>query len=171
MNLEDIDLSEYNLVKADYVIKNKLEKSKFYYDIEVTDDHSFYITDENGNFELLSHNCDGYHIRSLLINLFYNWFPWLVEQGRVHLLETPLVSIGDRSRKYFYSMEDFKNFSGQKTHVRYLKGLGSLALSDWEHVMENKLLVQIRKDAKSTQNLEMAFGKLSSLRKDWLSAE
>jgi DNA gyrase/topoisomerase IV subunit B len=114
---------------------------------------------------------DGYHIRSLLINLFYNWFPWLVEQGRVHLLETPLISIGDRARKYFYSMEDFKNFSGQKTHVRYLKGLGSLALSDWEHVMENKLLVQIRKDAKSTQNLEMAFGKLSSLRKDWLSAE
>jgi DNA gyrase/topoisomerase IV subunit B len=114
---------------------------------------------------------DGFHIRSLLINLFYNWFPWLVEQGRVHLLETPLISIGDRSRKYFYSMEDFKNFSGQKTHVRYLKGLGSLALSDWEYVMENKLLVQIRKDVKSTQNLEMAFGKLSSLRKDWLSAE
>jgi topoisomerase-4 subunit B len=114
---------------------------------------------------------DGYHIRSLLINLFNSWFPWLVEQGKIYILETPIVTVGDRSKKYFYTMEDFLSYKGQKTHVRYLKGLGSLAISDWEHVMADKSLNRIQKDPQTNKNLEMAFGKLSSLRKDWLSAK
>ena len=114
---------------------------------------------------------DGYHIRSLLINLFNSWFPWLVEQGKIYILETPIVTVGDRVKKYFYSMEDFLSYKGQKTHVRYLKGLGSLAISDWEHVMADKSLNRIQKDPQTNKNLEMAFGKLSSLRKDWLSAK
>jgi DNA gyrase/topoisomerase IV subunit B len=114
---------------------------------------------------------DGYHIRSLLINLFSLWFPWIIEQGKLFILETPIVTVGDRAKKYFYTMEEFSNFTGQKSHVRYLKGLGSLSISDWDHVMANKTMVKISKDAKSTKVLEMAFGKFSSLRKEWLSSK
>jgi hypothetical protein len=142
-----------------------------YYDLEIAGDHVFFICDQKGENLILTHNCDGYHIRSLLINLFNSWFPWLVEQGKIYILETPIVTVGDRSKKYFYTMEDFLNYKGQKTHVRYLKGLGSLAISDWEHVMADKSLNRIQKDPQTNKNLEMAFGKLSSLRKDWLSAK
>jgi DNA gyrase/topoisomerase IV subunit B len=114
---------------------------------------------------------DGAHITSLLINLFFKWFPWIVENKKLSFLETPLVSSGDRSKTYYYSMEEFKTKSqGKKvSNVRYLKGLGSLSLDDWDHVMKNKKITKIVKDRKSNSMLEMAFGKSSDARKVWLS--
>jgi DNA gyrase/topoisomerase IV subunit B len=115
---------------------------------------------------------DGAHITSLLISLFYNWFPWIIERKMLHFLETPLVSTGEKSKTYFYSIQDFKDASAKKrmSSVRYLKGLGSLSLDDWEFVMKNKRITNIIKDKKSGQMLEMAFGKESGPRKIWLSS-
>jgi len=114
---------------------------------------------------------DGAHITSLLINLFFKWFPWIVENKKLSFLETPLVSVGDRSKTYYYSLEEFKTKSQGKriSNVRYLKGLGSLSLEDWDHVMKNKKITKIVKDRKSNAMLEMAFGKSSDARKVWLS--
>jgi DNA topoisomerase-2 len=114
---------------------------------------------------------DGAHITSLLINLFYQWFPWMITQGRLQILETPLVSVGDRNKKYYYSLEEFKKTKKQeKGSVRYLKGLGSLSLDDWDYVMKNKRILSISEDKKTKYHLEMAFGKSSSERKKWLSS-
>lgn len=114
---------------------------------------------------------DGAHITSLLINLFYQWFPWMIRQGRLQILETPLVSVGDRNKKYYYSLEEFKKTKKQeKGAVRYLKGLGSLSLDDWDHVMKNKRILSITEDKKTKYHLEMAFGKSSNERKKWLSS-
>jgi DNA gyrase/topoisomerase IV subunit B len=115
---------------------------------------------------------DGAHITALLISLFYNWFPWVIERKMLHFLETPLVSTGEKSKTYFYSIQDFKDASAKKkmSSVRYLKGLGSLSLDDWEFVMKNKRITNIIKDKKSGQMLEMAFGKESGPRKIWLSS-
>jgi len=114
---------------------------------------------------------DGAHITSLLINLFYSWFPWMIKQGRVQFLETPLVSSGDKSKKYYYSLDEFKKTSGKsdKSNIRYLKGLGSLSLDDWDHVMKNKRIVTLIEDKKTKYHLNMAFGKSSEERKKWLS--
>jgi DNA gyrase/topoisomerase IV subunit B len=116
---------------------------------------------------------DGAHITSLLINLFYLWFPWMIKQGRVQFLETPLVSIGDKTKKYFYSLEEFKKTSGksERGNVRYLKGLGSLSLDDWDHVMKNKKITILNEDKKTKYHLDMAFGKSSLERKKWLSKQ
>lgn len=114
---------------------------------------------------------DGAHITSLLINLFFKWFPWIVENKRLSFLETPLVSTGERNKAYYYSLEEFKTKSQGKriSNIRYLKGLGSLSLEDWDHVMKNKRITQIVKDRKSNTMLEMAFGKSSEARKVWLA--
>jgi len=114
---------------------------------------------------------DGAHITSLLINLFFKWFPWIVENKKLSFLETPLVSVGDRTKTYYYSLEEFKDKGQGKriSNVRYLKGLGSLSLEDWDHVMKNKRITKIVKDRKSSAMLEMAFGKSSDARKVWLS--
>jgi DNA gyrase/topoisomerase IV subunit B len=53
--------------------------------------------------------------------------------------------------------------------TRYLKGLGSLSLEDWEWVMTNKSLISIEESEDSKEKLEMAFGDSSELRKRWLS--
>lgn len=114
---------------------------------------------------------DGAHITSLLISLFYNWFPWIIERKMLYFLETPLVSSGDKSKSYYYSLDEFKEAAGKKklSGIRYLKGLGSLSIDDWDFVMKNKKVVNIVKDKKSGQMLEMAFGKSSEPRKLWLS--
>jgi len=114
---------------------------------------------------------DGSHITSLLINLFFKWFPWIIENKRLNFLETPLVTSGDRTKKYYYSLDEFKKDSQGKrlTNVRYLKGLGSLSLEDWDYVMKNRNIIKIVKDRKSNAMLEMAFGKSSEPRKLWLS--
>ena len=115
---------------------------------------------------------DGAHITSLLISLIFNWFPWIIEKKMLHFLETPLVSAGDKSKLYFYSLGEFKEASAKKkfTNVRYLKGLGSLSLEDWDHVMKNKRIINIIKDKKSAHFLDMAFGKSADARKIWLSS-
>ena len=113
---------------------------------------------------------DGSHITSLIINLFYKWFPFVIKNSQLNLLRTPLVSIGEsKKRKYFYDLDEFKNAKSGNSGIRYLKGLGSLDLNDWEYVMGNKNLVEIQSPAESKQFLEMAFGDDSSLRKKWLS--
>lgn len=115
---------------------------------------------------------DGAHITSLLINLFYLWFPWMIKQGRIQFLETPLVTTGDKSKKYFYSLEEFKKGSGKsdKGNVRYLKGLGSLSLEDWDYVMKDKRITILIEDKKTKYHLDMAFGKSAMERKKWLSS-
>jgi DNA gyrase/topoisomerase IV subunit B len=89
----------------------------------------------------------------------------------LNFLETPLVTSGDKTKEYFYSLAEFKTSASRKklSNVRYLKGLGSLSLDDWDYVMNNKRVVTITKDKKSGQMLEMAFGNSSELRKIWLS--
>jgi DNA gyrase/topoisomerase IV subunit B len=112
---------------------------------------------------------DGSHITSLLINLFYKWFPSIVKTKRLTTLKIPLVSVGDaKKRKYFWSLDEFKS-SKTSGNIRYLKGLGSLSLDDWEWVMKGKLLTLIEESSDSRDKLDMAFGDSADARKRWLS--
>jgi DNA gyrase/topoisomerase IV subunit B len=113
---------------------------------------------------------DGAHITSLLINLFYKWFPFVIVNNQLTMLKTPLVTIGEgKRRKYFYDLDEFKRAKTGTTGIRYLKGLGSLSLDDWEYVMTDKKVIGISAPQKSKEFLEMAFGDSSELRKKWLS--
>lgn len=113
------------------------------------------------------------HIASLITNLFYKWFPNVIRQGKLYILQTPLLSVEEsRKTKYFYSMRDFENYNKTKkpSNVRYLKGLGSLSRADWEHVFGDMRLFRITEDSKSSKMLEMAFGANAGLRKKWLQS-
>lgn len=112
---------------------------------------------------------DGSHITSLIINLFYKWFPNIVKSKRLSTLKIPLVSVGDgKKRKYYWDMEEFR-IAKPTGNIRYLKGLGSLSLDDWDWVMKDKSLVVIEESSDSKEKLEMAFGDSSDARKKWLS--
>ena len=113
------------------------------------------------------------HIASLIVNLFYKWFPNVILQGKLYILQTPLLSIDESKKiKYFYSMKDFSAFSKDKklTNVRYLKGLGSLSMSDWSHVFADMRLLKLTHDTKTNSMMEMAFGNNAGLRKKWLQS-
>ena len=109
---------------------------------------------------------------NLIINLFHKWFPYIIEEGRLLKLVTPLVACDFKNkRKYFYSLEEFNKFASNNkiSNLTYLKGLGSLSLQDWEFVMNNRVLFKILNDNDSKKYLEIAFGESSDARKKWLA--
>jgi len=114
---------------------------------------------------------DGQHISSLIINFFQKWFPHIVEQKKLYKIITPLVTCTyGKDRHYFYSMEEYQEFTKNKKvqNLNYLKGLGSLNIEDWVHVMNNKMLFQIIPDRSANKYLEIAFGVSAQKRKKWL---
>lgn len=113
------------------------------------------------------------HIMGLLINLFFKWFPQVIEKKRLYRLVIPLVVCDiDKKRKYFNTLEEFNEFSGKNkiSNINYLKGLGSLSPEDWEYVMQNKILFCVIDDRSAAKYMEMAFGENTQKRKDWLQA-
>jgi DNA gyrase/topoisomerase IV subunit B len=113
------------------------------------------------------------HIASLIINLFYRWFPNVIRQGKLFILQTPLLSVDEnKKKKYFFSMREFENYVKTKkpASVRYLKGLGSLSREDWESVFSNMKLLKVTEDTKSSKMIDMAFGSNAGLRKKWLQS-
>jgi DNA topoisomerase-2 len=112
------------------------------------------------------------HIASLVINLFYKWFPQVIETGKLHILITPLVSAEVKNkRQYFYSMNEWTEFEKSGVAykgVRYLKGLGSLSIEDWEKVMAERKMFKVRIDRSAGKYMDIAFGNSSDRRKRWL---
>jgi topoisomerase-4 subunit B len=114
---------------------------------------------------------DGQHISSLIINFFHKWFPHIVKDKRLYKIITPLVACNyGKDRHYFYSMEEFNEFTRTKkvSNLTYLKGLGSLNIEDWLYVMNNKVLFQIVPDRSAKKYLDIAFGASALKRKKWL---
>jgi len=115
------------------------------------------------------------HIASLLINLFYRWFPTIIDQGKLYILITPLVAteVGGKN-SYFYSIKEFSDFEeknkGKCKNTRYLKGLGSLDIPDWDWVMAQRRMFKIYNDRSSKRFMDIAFGTSSQKRKNWLQS-
>ena len=165
--MTNLNLSDYKLIQPTRIKKRKGNKKM--YDIEVKDDHTFFI--KTDNCELLSHNCDGSHITALIINFLYKWFPYIIKNGNLFKLVTPLlVGTYNGQRKYFYSFDEYNKFNETKklTNINYLKGLGSLNIEDWEYVMANRIFYNIKDDKTTAKFLEIAFGDSANNRKIWL---
>jgi DNA gyrase/topoisomerase IV subunit B len=117
---------------------------------------------------------DGNHIFCLITNLFYKWFPHVINEGRLFHLNIPLISADEKQRLYFYDIAEFDAYTLKKKNpknVRYLKGLGSLDVQDWEYVMNNKKLEQVQMGTEADRYMDMSFGNSADLRKKWLRGE
>ncbi len=121
---------------------------------------------------------DGADIFTLLVNLFYQFWPELFDPkypAFVYRLIAPNVvaSKGDK-RIHFASMANFrKEESKYKTgyEIEYFKGLGSMTTTDWMMILENPTdcLVPITDDGELKPTLELLFGPDSDMRKIWLT--
>jgi len=119
-------------------------------------------------------DADGQHISALIINFFHKWFPQIIEEKKLFRIITPLVSCEiDKNKKYFYTLDEYYKFAeiNKTTNTKYLKGLGSLSLKDWEYVMSNKILFSVIDDRSAARFLDIAFGDASFKRKLWLEGK
>jgi topoisomerase-4 subunit B len=79
---------------------------------------------------------DGMHIRLLLLTFFLQFFPELVKQGHLYILETPLFRVRDKKKTFYcYSEKEKQEAIAKlrgKAEVTRFKGLGEISPNEFE---------------------------------------
>ena len=79
---------------------------------------------------------DGMHIRLLLITFFLQFFPEMIREGHLYILETPLFRVRNK-QKQFYCYTDKERFEaieecGKGAEITRFKGLGEISPSEFK---------------------------------------
>ena len=109
---------------------------------------------------------DGMHIRLLLITFFLKFFPELVKEGHVHILETPLFRVRNK-KKTFYSYSEKEKIEaiekiGKNAEITRFKGLGEISPSEFKHFIGKNMRLEpviIGKEAGIGEILSFYMGK------------
>lgn len=79
---------------------------------------------------------DGMHIRLLLLTFFLQFFPDLVRNGHLYILETPLFRVRDKQKTFYcYTEEERLNAIDQlrgKPEITRFKGLGEISPNEFK---------------------------------------
>ncbi len=109
---------------------------------------------------------DGMHIRLLILTFFLQFFPDVVRNGHLYILETPLFRVRNKKETiYCYSDEERRNAIeklGPKPEITRFKGLGEISPEEFgEFIGENIKLepVILEKDFTIPQLLTYYMGK------------
>jgi len=80
---------------------------------------------------------DGMHIRLLLLTFFLQFFPELVKEGHVYILETPLFRVRNKKKTiYCYSEQERRDALleiGKAAEITRFKGLGEISPNEFKH--------------------------------------
>lgn len=105
-----------------------------------------------------------------LLQFFSNW-PELFEQGRIRFTKTPvIIAFKKNDQKWFYNLNDFDaaRDSLKGYDIRYIKGLGSLTLDEYEKVINQPVYDVVRLPEDWKDQFKMLFGNDSAPRKVWM---
>ena len=109
---------------------------------------------------------DGMHIRLLLITFFLQFFPELVKEGHVYVLETPLFRVRNKKETYYCYSEDEKQDAiekiGRNPEITRFKGLGEISPNEFKHFIGKDIRLEpviLGKDSKIQQLLSFFMGK------------
>lgn len=109
---------------------------------------------------------DGMHIRLLMMTFFLQFFPDLVKNGHLYILETPLFRVRNRQETiYCYSEEEKQHAMqkiGKKAEITRFKGLGEISPEEFEQFIGPDMRLEpiiLRKDTTIPKLLEYYMGK------------
>lgn len=111
---------EFNLLQAALNIEDSLEDLRYNNIVLATDA-----------------DVDGMHIRLLLITFFLQFFPELIKEGHLYILETPLFRVRNKKETiYCYSEEEKQNAIDKlkgKPEITRFKGLGEISPDEFTY--------------------------------------
>jgi topoisomerase-4 subunit B len=110
---------EFNLLQAALNIEDGLEDLRYNNVVIATDA-----------------DVDGMHIRLLLITFFLQFFPELVQEGHLYILQTPLFRVRNK-QKTFYCYDEREKLTaietlGGKPEITRFKGLGEISPGEFK---------------------------------------
>ena len=111
---------EFNLLQAALNIEDTLEDLRYNNIVIATDA-----------------DVDGMHIRLLLITFFLQFFPELIKEGHLYILQTPLYRVRDKKQTFYCYNEQERKESLQKINgkpeITRFKGLGEISPDEFKY--------------------------------------
>jgi len=118
---------------------------------------------------------DGMHIRLLLMTFFLQFFPDLVRDGHVYILETPLFRVRNKQETIYCYSENEKLAAvkkiGGKAEITRFKGLGEISPDEFKNFIGidmRKTPVILESQIHIQQLLEYFMGKNTQERQDFI---
>jgi topoisomerase IV subunit B len=118
---------------------------------------------------------DGMHIRLLLMTFFLQFFPDLVKNGHVYILETPLFRVRNKQETIYCYDETEKQAAvkklGAKPEITRFKGLGEISPEEFARFIGNdmrKQPVMLLPEMHVQQLLEYYMGKNTPERQEFI---
>ena len=117
---------EFNLIQAALGIEDDLEDLRYNQVVIATDA-----------------DVDGMHIRLLLITFFLQFFPELIRQGHLFVLQTPLFRVRNK-KTTLYCYDDAEREAALKTlgknpEITRFKGLGEISPDEFKHFIADDI--------------------------------
>lgn len=118
---------------------------------------------------------DGMHIRLLLLSFFLQFFPELIVQGHLHILETPLFRVRNKKETVYCYSEAEKQAAllklGQSAEITRFKGLGEVSPAEFKDFIGEGMrseAVSLAQLHSSDQLLGFYMGKNTPERQDFI---
>ena len=118
---------------------------------------------------------DGMHIRLLLMTFFLQFFPDLVKNGHVYILETPLFRVRNKQETIYCYNEAEKQAAtkklGNKPETTRFKGLGEISPHEFARFISEDMKLQpvmLLPETHIQQLLEYYMGKNTPSRQDFI---
>ncbi len=118
---------------------------------------------------------DGMHIRLLLITFFLQFFPDLIKQKHVYILQTPLFRVRNRQKTLYCYSEEEKQAAikelGKNPEITRFKGLGEISPDEFRHFIGKDIrldLVSMKKEDLVKEMLEFYMGKNTMERQNFI---
>ena len=111
---------EFNLLQAALNIENSMEDLRYNNIVIATDA-----------------DVDGMHIRLLIITFFLQFFPELIKNGHLYILQTPIFRVRNKEETHYCYSESEKNeilnSSNGKFEITRFKGLGEISPDEFKN--------------------------------------
>lgn len=118
---------------------------------------------------------DGMHIRLLLMTFFLHFFPDLVRNGHVYILETPLFRVRDKQKTFYCYTESEKQKAIRqlrgKPEITRFKGLGEISPDEFARFIGKDIRLEpisLNKDTALNRLLSYYMGKNTPDRQEFI---
>ena len=149
---------EFNLLQAALNIEDGIENLRYNNVIIATDA-----------------DVDGMHIRLLLITFFLQFFPEIVKQGHLYVLQTPLFRVRNKKETIYCFSEEERQAAvvkvGKTHEITRFKGLGEISPEEFKNFIGEDIRldpVVIGKDAAVQELLSFYMGKNTPSRQEFI---